>query len=220
MMRFRLTYLALSALLIGHTAGARAADDVFEFWINPSIEVSVDDDTAVELETAQRFRDADDGGADTYFGRLWLKQDVSDAISLSAAIERRINDGAANETRFLQQMNARHGILRGRVRLEQRLVDGAAQTGWRIRARAGVSVPLDDDGRWDVHADAEPFWTLRATSATGQQGLTGLRTQVGLGYEVNERLSLSLTYLRQQDIRDQSEDTVAHAPLIGIEASF
>lgn len=210
--------LALAILLI--PAPALAADDNFEFWINPSVEIAVGDDTSVEIETAQRFRDGDDGNPDTYFGRLWLKHDLSDNVTLSGGVERRINDGAANETRLLQQMSLKYGILRGRVRLEQRFVDNAAQTGWRLRTRGGVSVPLGQESPWSFDADAETFWTLRATSGTGQEGLTGLRTQIGVGYEVNDRWSLSLGYLRQQDIRDGREDVVGHAPIIGIEASF
>lgn len=210
--------LALATLLI--PAPAFAADDNFEFWINPSVEIAVGDDTSLEIETAQRFRDADDGNPDTYFGRLWLKHDLSDNVTLSGGVERRINDGAANETRLLQQMSLKYGILRGRVRLEQRFVDNAAQTGWRLRTRGGVSVPLGQESPWSFDADTETFWTLRATSGTGQEGLTGLRTQIGVGYEVNDRWSLSLGYLRQQDIRDGREDVVGHAPIIGIEASF
>ena len=210
--------LGLAALL--SPAPALAADDNFEFWINPSVEVAVGDDTSVEIETAQRFRDADDGNPDTYYGRIWLNHAVSDAITLSGGVERRINDGAANETRLLQQMSLKYCILRGRVRLEQRFVDNAAQTSWRLRTRGGVSVPIGQDSPWSFDANAEAFWTLRATSPTGQKGLTGLRTQIGVGYDINDNLSLSLGYLRQQDIRDGREDVVGHAPIIGIEASF
>lgn len=209
--------IAASALIAAAPAGA--ADDNFEFWFNPSAEFDVDDDTAVEIETAQRFRDSDNG-PDTYFVRGWLNQSLSDAVTLSGAVEYRANDGDSDEVRLLQQASLRHGILRGRLRMEQRFVDGADRTGWRLRPRIGVAVPLDEAGRWSLDADAEAFVTMRSTSLGGQDGLTGLRTQVGVGYEVNGRLSLGLTYLRQQEIRRGGADTVGHAPLIGIELSF
>lgn len=60
----------------------------------------------------------------------------------------------------------------------------------------------------------------RATSATGQTGLTGLRTQAGFAYKVSDKLSLSLAYLRQQDIYRNRPDVVGHAPIVGIEFSF
>lgn len=214
----QLAGLALASLL--SPAPALATDDNFEFWINPSAEVAIDDDTAIELELAQRFRDGDTGGVDNYFGRIWIKQKLSRAVAVSAGVERRLNDGAANETRFLQQLDLRHGVLRGRVRMEQRLIDGAAQTSWRLRPRVGISVPLDNADKWSFDTNVETFWTLRASSAAGQQGLTGLRTQIGVGYEIDDRWSVSLGYLRQQDIRDGGEDRVGHAPVIGIEASF
>lgn len=217
-MRFMLPAAALAALSIA--SPAVASDEAVEFWFNPSAEFALDDDTAVEIETAQRFRDADDGRADTYFGRLWIKQDVAQGITLSGAFERRINDGGDDETRLIQQMTVRSGILRGRLRTEQRFVDDADRMGMRLRPRIGVSVPLDEAGRWSLDADAEGFFTLRSTSRGGQDGLTGLRTQLGLGYEVSDRLAVSLTYLRQQDIRDNRPDIVGHAPLVGIELSF
>ena len=80
--------------------------------------------------------------------------------------------------------------------------------------------PLDDEGRWSASADAELFVTLRSTSAGGDDGLTGLRTQVGLGYDVSDRLGMSFAYLRQQDFEPGGPDEIGHAPLIGIEYAF
>ena len=84
----------------------------------------------------------------------------------------------------------------------------------------GVSFPLDEAGRWSAGANAELFWTLRGTRSGGDDGITGLRTQIGLGYEVSDRVELSLTYLRQQDFEPGGPDKVGHAPLIGPEYSF
>lgn len=206
---------------LGLAAPAAATDEDFEFWLNPSVEWELDDDTAVELETAQRFRDADRGRVDTYFARLWLKQDVTDGLTLSGGVETRANDGGDDELRFLQQASVSSGILRGRLRLEQRFVENRdGRMGLRLRPRAGVEVPLTQDGRWTAGADAELFWTLRGTSPGGDTGITGLRTQVGVGYEVSDSVAVSLTYLRQQDFEDNAPDQIGHAPLIGLEFSF
>ena len=69
-------------------------------------------------------------------------------------------------------------------------------------------MPLDAAGKWSFGTDAELFLTLRGTSVGGDTGLTGLRTQYKLGYEVNDNLSLSAIYLRQQDFRDNRPDRV------------
>lgn len=209
---------ALAALC--SPSAALASDDAFEFWLNPSVSADLDGDTGIELETAQRFRSSGDGRADTYFARLWVNQDLSDNATLGGAFERRINDGGRNETRLIQQLSTRHGIWRTRLRVEQRFVDSADRMGLRLRPRLGLSVPLDEAGRWTLKSDAELFLTLRSTSAGGDDGLTGLRTQAGFGYELSDRLSLTAAYLRQQDFEDNGPDAVGHAPIIGIEFAF
>lgn len=220
----KLTHFCLAALTVWSALfaadPARAADEAFEFWLNPSVSFDLDSDTAIELDTAQRFRSAADGRPDTYFARLWLNQAMAANVTLGGAIERRINDGGSNETRLMQQLSTRHGLLRTRLRLEERFVDGTGRMGLRVQPRLGVSVPLDESGRWGFHTNAELFFTLKSTSAGGDDGLIGLRTQIGVSYEVSDNLDLSLTYLRQQDIRDKRPDRIGHAPLIGIEYSF
>lgn len=213
--------IALSGFaLMTSPSSALASDEAFEFWLNPSVSTGLDENTGIEIETAQRFRDADDGRADTYFARLWLNQQASDTVTVSGAFERRINDGSANETRLIQQITTRHSIVRTRLRLEQRFVDSADRMGLRLRPRLGLSVPLDTDGRWSLKSDAELFLTLRSNNRGGDQGLTGLRTQVGIGYDFNDRLSISAAYLRQQDFVDRGPDDVGHAPVIALEFAF
>ena len=220
-MRLPFGLIILTAAFTPLAAAAQELDEDFELWINPSVEYSIDDDTAVELETAQRFRASDRGRVDTYFFRGWVKQDVADGLTLAGAVEQRFNDGGRDEVRTIQQLSASSGILRGRLRAEQRFVEGNdGRMGLRLRPRAGIALPLGEDGRWSAEANAELFWTLRGTSPTSDTGITGLRTQIGVGYEVSDNLELSLAYLRQQDFDDNGPDTVGHAPLIGIEFSF
>lgn len=209
---------ALGAVLIHMPAAAN--DDGFEFWLNPSASFELDGDTGVEIEMAQRFRSASDGRVDTYSARLWLHQALNDAVTVSGAAERRINDGDDDETRFIQQLSTKHGVLRTRLRLEQRFVDGKGGMGLRLRPRLGAAIPLDGDGRWSLHGTAELFLTLRSTSAGGDVGLTGLRTQLGASYALSDDVSLTIAYLRQQDLVGGAPDRVGHAPLIGIEWSF
>jgi len=199
---------------------ALANNDSAELWFNPSVSFDLDADTGIEIETAQRFRNAGDGRVDTYFGRIWLNQSISKNATLSGAIERRINNGGDDETRLIQQLSTSHGILRTRLRLEHRFVDNADQVGFRLRPRLGVAVPLDTEKRWTLRTDAELMFTLRSTRDGGTNGLTGLRTQLGVSYDINDRLTLSGTYLRQQEFERGAPDDVGHAPLIGIEYAF
>lgn len=217
--RISLAGLILAAAIT--PTSAFATDEAFEFWLNPSVGTDLDDNTSVELETAQRFRNAGDGRIDTYFFRGWVKQKLADNVTLAGAIEQRFNDGGSDELRTIQQLSTSHGIVRTRLRLEQRFVeDRGGRMGLRLRPRLGVEIPLSTDGKWSGGADAELAWTLRGTSVGSDTGITGLRTQIGVGYEVSESLALSLTYLRQQDFEDNAPDEIGHAPLIGIEYSF
>lgn len=218
MMRSLLTAIAAGGAFMASPASAQ--DEALELWLNPSVSTDLDEDTGIELETAQRFRSSEDGRVDTYFARLWVKQDLSGELTLAGAVERRINDGGSDELRLMQQLSGSHGIVRTRLRLEQRFVDDADRMGLRLRPRLGVSVPIAPEGRWSAKADAELFWTLRGNNVGSDEGITGLRTQVGFAYDVNDNLSLSLVYLRQQDFEDDGPDEIGHAPLVSIEFAF
>lgn len=206
-------------MLLAQPATALAADDNFQLWLSPSVTFDLDDDTSAEIETSLRFRSAEDG-PDVYFVRMWLYQDLNDHITVGGAVDRRVNNGGADETRLSQQLVAKSGVLRARVRLEQRFVDDADQTGWRIRPRLGVNVPLGADKRWTFVADAEPFFTLRPTSNGGQKGMTTFRTRVGVNYDLTEHLELGAIYLRNEDVLDGRVNRVSHIPLISLEYGF
>lgn len=217
-LRRQLMPIALALAVAAAPQQALASDEAFEFWLNPSFAADLDSDTGLELETAQRFRSASDRRPDTYFFRLWVNQSLADNVTLSGAVEQRFNNGDDDERRLIQQLSTRHGILRTRLRLEQRFEEGqSGRMGLRLRPRLGANVPLDAAGDWSLKGDAELFWTLRSTGAGGDTGITGLRTQMGVGYDVSDNLSLSLIYLRQQDFRAGRPDRIGHAPLIGIE---
>ena len=198
---------------------ALAAEDHFEVWLNPSAATDLSERTELELDTAQRFRSRADGGRDTYHFRLWVNHKATKNLTLSGGIEQNWND-SQQERRLLQQAAYRSGVLRGRTRLEQRFVEGSDRPGIRVRQRVGVDVPLSADGKWSGEANIEGFLTLRSGTRGGADGLTGIRTIVGVAREVSDDLSVSLGYLRQQDVRRGRADRVGHAPLVGLELSF
>jgi hypothetical protein len=202
------------------SAPAAASDEAFELWLAPSVRAPLDDNTAVRIETAQRFRSSRDGRPDTYFVRAWGSQRISKHLTIEAAVERRVNDGGSDETRLLQQLVAEHGIFRNRIRLEQRFIDRAPQTGWRLRTEHGVRIDLDDAHNWFFRADAEFFFVLQATGVTGQTGFTEQRSQAGIGHRFSDHFNASLSYKRVQAIRPGRADVVGHIPMIHMEYSF
>ena len=201
----------IAAAVAGYAPAAHASDDIFELWMNPSVEADIGRGRA-ELETAHRIRD---GREDTHYVRLWYGQPIADHVTLAGGVEQRFT-GSVEERRLLQQLSYRSGILRGRTRIEQRFVEGDAKMGVRLRQRLGMSVPVGHAGRLALVANAEGFITLRATTALGQTGLTGLRTVIGVDYAVSDRIGIGLGYLRAHEFRRGAADRVGHAPLLSI----
>lgn len=216
----RMVHLVLAGAVLACSAPALASDEAFELWFAPSVRAALDGNTDLRLETAQRFRSSSDRRPDTYFARVWLSQQVSPHLTIEGAIERRVNDGGSDETRLMQQLVAQHGIFRNRVRLEQRFIDSAPRTGFRLRTEHGVRIDLDDRQDWFFRADAEFFLVLQATGATGQTGFTEQRSQAGIGHRFSDRFTASLSYKRIQQIRPGRADVVGHAPMIHMEYNF
>lgn len=212
-MRFSLIPLICLAL----ATPASAAKDQLELWLNPSATAALDERIFVELETAQRLRPSPSD--DTYYARLWLGREIAEDVTLSGGIERRY-EGDGREVRFLQQIGYPLGPLGGRTRLEQRLIEGDPDTAWRLRQRIGGAIPLSrEDGGWEFVGNVEGFFVLRSSEPDAPSGLTGIRSFVGLERELGN-IELSLGYLRQQTVRRGAEDTVGHAPFIGVGFSF
>lgn len=214
---FRL--LPLLALTLAPAAARADDDESGAFWFTPLVEAELDDNTAVQVEGSMRLRSAA-AGADTYSLRLWLEQGVAPGVNLSAGIEKRVNGGAADEVRLLQQIAWRSGILRVRVRTEQRFIDGADQMALRIRPRIGVDVPLDAARRWRAVADVEAGFTLQPARFGGQTGQTGLRTRVGGTHQLSDQWQVGAYYLRNQEVLKGRPDRVTHAPLLTVRYSF
>ncbi len=212
-MTFRLLGAALAVAL---STPALAEENRLEGWFEAAIVADLGKGNFVELQTQQRARGRSNPIGDTQVYRLWLGRDVR-GVEVSAGIHRS-KEGSVRETRLIQQASYKLGIkgLKGRTRLEQRFIDDAAKTGWRLRQRIGAALPLsaDKDG-WELVGIAEGFLTLRSTSSGGQTGLTGLRTFAGVERTFG-KLDLSIGYTRQQNIRKGAPDRVGHAPTLGL----
>ncbi|MHA7819431.1 MAG: DUF2490 domain-containing protein [Erythrobacter sp.] len=218
--RILATTLVGSTFVLAQPALAQTDDDA-ELWFGPSITKELDDDTSVELQTAQRFRDASRGREDTYYFRGWVHQKVASNVTISAAAEKRINDGGGDETRFIQQVGTKHGVFRTRLRLEQRFDEGEnGRMGLRLRPRIGLRIPMGEDSPVTTAVDGELFYTIRSTSDGGSTGLTGAETRVGFTYDVSDNVTVGLKYLRAQSFRSNRADTVSHAPLIELDITF
>lgn len=212
-MTFRLLGAALAVSL---STPAVAEENRLEAWFDGSVVGDIGAKSFVEFQTQQRRRGNNNPIGDNQTYRLWLGTKVG-KVTLMGGVHRS-KEGSTRETRLLQQASYSFAgtPIKARTRLEQRFIDDAAQTGWRLRQRVGVAFPLgSQDNGWTLVGNAEGFWTLRATSRTGQKGLTGLRTFAGVERSFG-KIDVELGYTRQQNIRDNAPDRVGHAPTLGL----
>jgi hypothetical protein len=205
-----------AALAVSLCSPALAEENYLEGWLEGTIAKDLGGGSFVEFQTQQRARGSSNPTGDNQTYRLWLGHNFGD-VEAAAAIHRS-KEGPTRETRLIQQASYKLGSsgLKGRTRLEQRFIDDAARTGWRLRQRIGYSLPLSGEkGGWKLAGNAEGFWTLRATSRTGQTGITGLRTFVGFERSLGN-VDLGVGYTRQQNIRKGAPDRVGHAPTLSL----
>lgn len=209
------------ALLLGMSATpAFAADEALEVWLTQTVGYHLDSNTTARVEATERFRNTNDGRPDTYFVQAWLGQQVDRNNLVEVGIEKRVTAPGADEIRVHQQITTRVGVLRNRLRLEERFVDNSDQMGWRVRVRPGIQLPLDDKNKWALRAEAEFFLTIKPTKTGGQTGLTEQRTQINLVRRVNDNLNFMIGFMRAQAIKKGSQDVVANAPTFAFEYNF
>lgn len=212
----KISYLLVAALAVSAATPALAEENDLEFWFEGTVSKDLDKNTYVELQTQQRFREAPAG--DSHIYRIWLGQRLGGGVSGSVGLHRS-KEGTTYETRLIEQLSYPISDtlkLKGRTRLEQRFIDNSGRTGWRLRQRIGIGVPLTDKKKdWEAVANVEGFFTLRATSPTGDTGLTGLRSFVGVQKPFG-KVDVSVGYTRQQSIRKNRPDVVGHAPTLNL----
>lgn len=208
--------LLAAALALALPTAALAEENRLEGWFEGAVVADIGGKSFVEFQTQQRARGSSNPTGDNQTYRLWLGTKVGQTTLMGGV--HRSKEGATRETRLIQQASYPLGLgeLKGRTRLEQRFIDDAPRTGWRLRQRVGVTLPLTAaKDPWKFAANAEGFWTLRATSSTGQDGLTGLRTFVGFEKTLG-KVDLGIGYTRQQNIRKNAPDRIGHAPTLNL----
>jgi hypothetical protein len=190
-----------AALAVSLCSPALAEENYLEGWLEGTIAKDLGGGSFVEFQTQQRARGRSNPTGDNQTYRLWLGHNFGD-IEAAAAIHRS-KEGPTRETRFIQQASYKFGSsgLKGRTRLEQRFIDDAGRTGWRLRQRIGYSLPLSGEkGGWKL---------------AGKAGITGLRTFVGFERSLGN-VDLGVGYTRQQNIRKGAADRVGHAPTLSL----
>ena len=100
-------------------------------------------------------------------------------------------------------------LVISRTRLEQRMIEGRDDTGWRLRQFVRLQVPIARKGAVQAVAFTEGFFNLNSTQWGARDGVDQWRTFVGVGLPVAKRMRLEPGYLNQRVFR-RGEDRTNH----------
>lgn len=120
------------------------------------------------------------------------------------------------EHRLWQQAMGNGGVPASRLnwvartRLEQRWLEHADDTGWRLRQFAKLTHPLTSGGRVYASVWDEVFFALNATDWGARAGLDQNRAFAGFGVRLGKGVSTEVGYLHQYVFRASRPDASNH----------
>lgn len=212
--RSLLAFLTVAAFAV--PAGAETPEQDFEVWSVLTATGSVAGPLLASFELSIRADDRGTRGATTLI-RSSVGYQVSDRLSLwlgYARVDTR-PEGRPDvaENRYFQQATWNLGSVGGasivsRTRIEQRNIEGARDTGWRVRQQLRATVPLRRNGPSAVFS-TEPSIAINSTDL-GASGLNQWRNFVGVNVPATGNVSVELGYLNRFIRRSGLRDRVDH----------
>ncbi len=188
---------------------AQAFDDA-QSWNAALVTAKVANNVTVTAETHFRFFDDV-----SMLGQFLFRPSVnfiaskyhSYALGYAYAITRPITGGISHEHRLWQQV-AYNGLkigkarLQGRTRLEQRFVEGRADTGWRLRQLVRGMLPINASGSVQALLWNETFVGLNKTVWGQRANLDQTRTLLGVAWKMSDHISLEPGVMHQHIFRN------------------
>ncbi|HTG39941.1 DUF2490 domain-containing protein [Sphingomonas sp.] len=200
----RLFATALAAALAA--SPAMAEDDV-QLWGAFTATGAVKGDLFLWLEGQVRLTDDAGDGVQTLARPAIGMRFAPDAHAIIGYAHVHTNPEAGvttNEHRIWQQVQfapVRTGtgapLVISRTRLEQRMIVGRDDTGWRLRQMVRVQAPIARGGRVQAIAYSEGFFNLNDTNWGARGGIDQWRNFVGIGLPLGEKLRVEPGYLNQ-----------------------
>ena len=103
------------------------------------------------------------------------------------------------------------GTFTNRTRLEQRFVEGAGETAWRLRHQFKALVRLGEESPWAIAASDEVFFHLNSASESIQSGFDQNRAFLGLSWKASPEFRVEGGYLLDSVNKPAgTEDRVNH----------
>ncbi len=195
---------------------AHAATDDFQSWNTLNLGADLSKTVVASLELQGRFVD-DSSRLGVAILRPTIGYKVSKNLTLTIgyAHQTTINRGAPNvdENRFFQQTSWRIGkigtaTVNSRTRIELRTVEGARDTGWRVRQRLQLQIPLKAKGTHLI-LSSEGLFALNSTDWGARAGFDQMRNFVGVSFPLSKALTLETgfqhRYQRRVGAADRSD---------------
>ncbi len=206
-----------------------ACADDFQLWTALSANGPVSDDSRflVWFDGHARFRDdaSELGVSIIRPGVGWrLNDDVSAWAGYARVVARRDGAPDVKENRIWQQATYRlggafGGALSGRTRLEQRLIEGADDTGWRARQMIRYARPLADTP-FSAVVSNETFIAFNDTDWGAASGYDQSRNFVGVGYKLADNVSVESGYMLNHIARQNTDDDFNHVVSVSLSLSL
>lgn len=209
--------LALFAAIIA-SAPAHAEDDA-QAWGSVIATGAVRGDLFLWLEAQARALD-DVGGGSQLIVRpaigARIARDAHAVVGYAYVRTDPETGRTTNEHRVWQQLQfaalrtkAGAPLVISRTRLEQRMIEGRDDTGWRLRQFVRLQAPIARKGAVQAVVFTEGFFNLNSTRWGARDGVDQWRTFVGVGLPVAKRMRLEPGYLNQHIFR-RGEDRTNH----------
>jgi hypothetical protein len=214
-----LRLLALCASLFAPlTVAAQQSDE--QLWSQVNVSTPVGDNVRLTLESIARFGNAADGLAHTEFGGQ-LSHKLSGAVEVAAGY-RHVQDydhgrAVPNEERLRQTVTVALGSgLSARLGFEQRFSSAGSGTGFRLRPRLGLRLPLGSDGL-GLFATHEDFFNLNTAAWGPRRGHERMRHTLGLSIPLAKGIRSDWGYLHEYRFgRGRSRDQMTHAATLAL----
>lgn len=211
----------LLKLVIGLTLAvpisARAATEDFQTWQVVNLSKDVVKNVPVTLELSGRLVD-ETGRLGILIFRPAIGYRINNRMTLSVGYLRQktINRGGpdVDENRIHQQLlwqilGSGKVTLISRTRLEQRRIEGAQDTGWRLRERLQLQLPLNAE-RANLVVAHEMFLALNSTDWGARAGFDQMRNFVGVNFPIGKGMTVETGYQNRYQRRQGLADRVDH----------
>ncbi len=202
--------IGVAAALLAMAASpayAATADD-FQVWTSLNISTKLSKHVVANLELSARLTD-DASRVGAAILRPMVGYRVNDSLTLHIGYTRQttINLSVPNvdENQFFQQTNWRIGkigraTLNSRTRIELRTIERARDSGWRVRERLQLQIPLKAKGT-NLILSSEALFALNSTDWGARAGFDQMRNFVGVSIPLGKAFTLETGFQHRYQYR-------------------